>query len=83
MTFRWNVQIKTINYYTHIITLPTTLKQALLLLGPVSVYVYFLTENSELVSAVMPCLSGWVFLSTQSAEHDEKWEPIISHILVK
>ena len=22
--FRWNVQIKTINYYTHIITLPTT-----------------------------------------------------------
>ena len=33
--FRWNVQIKTINYYTHIITLPTTLKQALLLLDPV------------------------------------------------
>ena len=34
--FRWNVQIKTVNYYTHItITLPTTLKQALLLPDPV------------------------------------------------
>ena len=30
--FRWNVQIKTINHYTHFITLPTTLTQALLLL---------------------------------------------------
>ena len=44
--FRWNVQIKTINYYAHIITLPTMLKQVLLLLAPVSlcvcvnVYVY-------------------------------------------
>ena len=28
--FRWNVPIKTVNYYTHIITLPTTLKQVLL-----------------------------------------------------
>ena len=27
MTFRWNVQIKTINYYTHVITLLTTHKQ--------------------------------------------------------
>ena len=33
--FRWNVQNKTINYYTHIITLPTTLKQAVFLLDPV------------------------------------------------
>ena len=33
--FRWNTQIKTINYYIHIITLPTTLKQALLLPDPV------------------------------------------------
>ena len=33
--FRWNVQIKTINYYTRIITLPTTLKQVLFLLDPV------------------------------------------------
>ena len=33
--FRWNVQIKTINYYTHIITPPTTLKRVLLLLDPV------------------------------------------------
>ena len=32
---RLNVQIKTINNYTHIITLPTTLKQALLLPDPV------------------------------------------------
>ena len=29
------VQIKTVNYYTHIITLPTTLKQVLLLPDPV------------------------------------------------
>ena len=35
--FRSNVQIKTINYYTYIITLPTTLKQALLMPG---LYVY-------------------------------------------
>ena len=33
--FRCNVQIKTINYYTHINTLPTTLKQVLILLDPV------------------------------------------------
>ena len=35
MTFYVNVQIKTVNHYTHIITLPTTLKQALLLPDPV------------------------------------------------
>ena len=40
--FRRNVQTKPINYYTHIITLPTTLKQALLLLGPVYVFRSFL-----------------------------------------
>ena len=33
--FRWNVQIKSINYYTCIITLPTTLKHVLLLLDPI------------------------------------------------
>ena len=33
--FRWNIQIKTINHYTHIVTLPTTRQQALLLLDPV------------------------------------------------
>ena len=33
--FKWNVQIKTINDSTHIITLPTTLEQALLLPDPV------------------------------------------------
>ena len=31
----WNIQIKTINYHTHNITLPTTLQQALLLPEPV------------------------------------------------
>ena len=29
--FRWNVQIKTVNFDTHIVTLPATLKQASLL----------------------------------------------------
>ena len=33
--FRWNIQIKTISYYTHIITLPTAVWRALLLLDPV------------------------------------------------
>ena len=33
--FRWNVQTKTINYYTHVIILPTALKRASLLPGPV------------------------------------------------
>ena len=33
--FRWNVRTKTINYYTHVVTLPTTLRQVLLLWGRV------------------------------------------------
>lgn len=33
--FRWNVQTKTVKWYTHILTLPTTLKQASLLPDPV------------------------------------------------
>ena len=33
--FQKKQQIKTINYYTHFITLPITLKQTLLLPGPV------------------------------------------------
>ena len=36
-----DVQIKTINYYTYVITLPTTLKGALLLLDPVHLPVHF------------------------------------------
>ena len=53
--FRWNVQIKTINYYTHIIPWPTTLKQACLLPGPVcTLYCIYSTNINE----APHCVSG-------------------------
>ena len=52
--FRGNVQIKTINYYTHIIILPTTLKQALLLPDPVyGVYISQEIYYKELPDIIM------------------------------
>ena len=52
--FRWNVRIKTINYYTHIITLPTTLTQALLLPGPVCVDYLWRIHNPRLAPSYHP-----------------------------
>ena len=47
MNFRWKVQIKTTNYYTYIITRPTTLKQALLMLDHVCVCVCVCPGSGE------------------------------------
>ena len=45
--FRWNVQITITNCYTHLVTLPVTLKQALLLPDPVVVERYFIFRSRE------------------------------------
>ena len=47
--FRWNVQIDITIYHTHVITLPATLKQALILPDPVYVLIeYFIVVLLQL-----------------------------------
>lgn len=44
---------------------------------------FFKQKIQNYFSGVMSYLSRCIFLSTHSAQLDDKWETIISHILVK